>query len=137
MHNLNHTLIKRATSFAAILATLLFIGCGGGSSTPAPPPTGTTPQMLNVTINWAANNETNVNQAGGGYNIYISQNSGFNIGDAGVTMVTEPYTSTSTIQPLSSGTYYVRVAAFSPIPAANTESEASAQITVTVPFTLP
>lgn len=136
MHNLNHTL-SRATSLVAILTTLMLISCGGGGGSNPPPPTGTTPQTLNVTISWAANNETNVNQAGGGYHVYISQTSGFNIGDAGVTKITLPYTSTSTVQALDSGTHYVRVVAFSPIPAADTTSEASSQITVTVPFTLP
>ncbi len=140
-----HTLIsrlKRVATIATILVTFLLIGCGGGGGGSAPPPaTGTTPQSLNVTIQWAANNEKRVNQMGGGYNVYISQTSGFAINS--VSPINVPYVSgsslapTSTVRLLSSGTYYVRVAAYTSFPIANTASTASTQITVTVPFTLP
>jgi len=138
MHNHNRP-ITRIAAIVAIFTTLILIGCGGGGGGSSPPPVGTTPQTLMVTINWAANNETRVNSAGGGYNVYISQTSGFNI--AGVTPINVPWVSplapTSTVQALSSGTYYIRVAAYTDFPVANTASSASAQTPVTVPFTLP
>lgn len=139
---------KKYIAWISIIYTSFLLGCGGGggggtnASGGAPAFTGTTPQSLNVTINWAANKELRVNQSGGGYNVYISQTSGFDIADGGITVINVPWASgtlapTSQLQSLSSGTYYVRVAAYTAFPVANTSSAASPQITVNVPFTLP
>jgi len=138
----------RILAWAIAVSTSFLLGCGGGGgggtngSGGAPAFSGTTPQSLNVTINWSANKELRVNQAGGGYNVYISQTSGFEITDGGVTVINVPWISgalapTSQMQSLASGVYYVRIAAYTAFPVANTSSTASSQITVNVPFTLP
>jgi hypothetical protein len=72
-----------------------------------------------VTISWDPNRETAVNMSGGGYKVYISTSSGFDITDAGVSVVDVPFVSgptapTSTsLQLLSATTYYARVIAYS------------------------
>ncbi|VAW79522.1 hypothetical protein MNBD_GAMMA12-1212 [hydrothermal vent metagenome] len=149
MVKVKHSLFKRFSSYAFALGVIFIVGCGGGgggSGTTTPPPpaggVGTTPQVLNVTINWLANREAKVNLAGGGYNVYISSVSGFNITDANVTLipvlnVAGAQSPTSTITSLSSGTYYVRVAAFGLVNGNNTPSVASSQVVITVPFTTP
>ena len=123
---------------SSLLAAVVFFGCGGGSDSspaPTPPPAAT----RNVQISWSANNESRVNTTGGGYRVYLSTTSGFNITDPGVTVVDVPYVSgalapTSTTVTLNSATtYYVRVVAYSAFPTANTSSAPSAQITVAVP----
>ncbi len=134
---MNTTWITSLRICSSLLATVIFFGCSGGgdSSPPAPPPAAT----RNVQISWSANNESRVNTTGGGYRVYISTTSGFNITDPGVTVVDVPYVSgsqapTSTTVTLnSSTTYYVRVVAYSAFPSANTSSAPSAQITVAVP----
>jgi hypothetical protein len=72
----------------------------------------------NIQISWNGNLETAVNRAGGGYKVYYSTNSGFDPGDGGVTEIDVPWTSgptapTSILMPLSPGTYYIRIAAYS------------------------
>ena len=118
------------------------IGCGGGGGSGATEIVGTTPQTLNVTIRWNANKELRVNQSGGGYKVYISQTSGFDVADADVTTIDVPWVSggqapLSKNHMLSSGTYFVKVAAYSSFPVSNTSSAPSSQITVSVPFTTP
>ncbi len=147
MYKFKHSLFKRFSSCVLALGVIFIIGCGGGggSAPPsAPPPpaggVGSTPQVLDVTINWNANREAKVNLANGGYNVYISTVSGFSI--SGVTPISVPYAGgaqapTSTITPLSSGTYYVRVAAYGLVNGINTPSLASSQVVITVPFIAP
>jgi len=140
MHIFNNRLTKNMATIVSIFTIFLVSGCGGGGG--GSPPTGTTPQTLDVTINWAANNETRLNSAGGGYNVYYSQTSGFAITDGGVTKVNIPWVSgtapTSTILlNITSGTYYVRIAGYTSFPVVDTASAPSAQITFTVPFVLP
>ncbi len=144
MFSLSNTLLKRVSSFALILGTLIILGCGGGGGgggTPPPPAggTGTTPQVLNVTINWTANNETKVNSVNGGYRIYVSQTNGFAVGDSEVTLITVPYVSglrapITTNTPLVSGTHYIRVVAFGDVLGVDTFSAPSGQIAIAVPF---
>ena len=95
---------------------------------------------------WDANPETAVNSAGGGYRVYYSSNSGFNPVDGGVTEVNVPYTSgatapTTVVIPLGSGTYFVRLAAYSALNAPGTTgvsiSTATPQISLTVPVSVP
>jgi len=141
MFNFNNTL-KRVRLYTLVLSTLFIVSCGGGGGGTPPAGSTGTPQTLNVTVSWTANNEAKVNTTGGGYTVYYSQSSGFNIGDAGVTPITVPYAAgatspTSTVIPLSSGTYYVRVAAFGLTLGTNHPSLASPQTVVTVPFVTP
>ena len=98
--------------------------------------------VAGIQISWNANPETAVNRAEGGYRVYYSTTSGFNPGDVGVTVVDVPYSTgttapTSVLIPLSSGTYYIRVAAYSALNAPGTSggsiSTATPQISLVAP----
>ena len=104
--------------------TLLLASCGGGPT---------------VQVSWAANREAAVNKSGGGYRVYYSKTQGFDV--AGASSVNVPFQSgtaapTSTKLSLSSGTYYIKVVAYSslvgPSGAAST-SAPSTEISVVVP----
>jgi len=73
----------------------------------------------NVQVSWTANRETAVNNQGGGYKVYYSKTSGFDISTASsldVSFKSAPAAPTSaTLQNVSSGTYYVKVVAYSAI----------------------
>jgi hypothetical protein len=106
------------------LSTLL-AACGGGT---------------NVQVSWAANRETAVNSQGGGYKVYYSPAPGFDIANAksvNVPFKSAPAAPTSaTIQSLSSGTYYVKVVAYSALvgPSGSASTSApSAEVSVVVP----
>jgi len=104
---------------------LLFItACGGGGSSP--------PTLHAVTINWAANLETAVNRAGGGYTVNISGQPSID-----VPYVSGPLAPTSTTTSLLTGNYTVTVVAYSTLnPPGSTSgsvSAASSSITVNVP----
>lgn len=140
MFNFNNTL-KRVSFYTLALSTLFIVSCGGGGGNPPAGGAGV-PQTLNVTVSWAANKETKVNTTGGGYTVYYSQASGFNISDAGVSSITVPYAAgatspTSTVISLSSGTYYIRVVAFGLTLGTNHPSLASPQTVLNVPFATP
>jgi len=123
-----------------VLPVLLQISCGGGtsdSSPLAPPPT-----VKTVNVSWNANRETAVNAAGGGYKLYYSTSSGFDISDAGVSVVDVPFiappaATTNISLQLSSGQYYFRVVAYSALTApwrsGGSTSVPSAQISLVVP----
>ena len=140
-----HARYKRSLSWTLVIFSSLLMACGGGGGGGGnnnTGPVGTTPQTLNVTISWSPNKELRVNQAGGGYKVYISQTSGFDINDADVTVIDVPWVSgsqapVSYVKALSSGTYFVRIAAYTAFPVANTSSKASAEVAVSVPFTTP
>jgi len=95
-----------------------------------------------VNISWSANPETAVNRSGGGYKVYYSSTSGFNLSDADVTEIDVPYISgstapTSTQVQLLTGTYYIRIIAYSALNALGTttgsSSIASVEITLIAP----
>lgn len=94
-----------------------------------------------VLISWAENPETAVNLAGGGYKVYYSSTSGFNLSDADVTEIDVPFngatTPTSTQVQLIPGTYYIRIVAYSSLNApgitTGSSSTASAEIILPVP----
>ena len=128
------------------LFAVTLTACGGGSSGSGSGPTPVTPVTCTggtpITVTWAANKETAVNMAGGGYIVYFSASTGFNPGDANVCSQAVPYVMgalapTTTIIHPSAGTLYVRIAATSALDAPGTtggsESVASAQTTVAVP----
>ena len=97
---------------------------------------------VTVQVSWNANPESAVNDTGGGYKVYYSQNIGFNPGDSGVTEIDVPYVSgptapTSVLVDVGNGTYYFRVAAYSalntPGTTGGTISEAAPPFSLTVP----
>lgn len=95
-----------------------------------------------VLISWDRNPETAVNRAGGGYKVYYSSNSGFNPGDFGVTEIDVPYVSgasapTSVLISLSSGTYYIKIAAYSALNAPDTTGGSVSKVTPQILLTVP
>ena len=107
---------------------LLLLSCGGG---------GGGPQSINaaVQVSWVANREAAVNAAGGGYKVYYSKTSGFNVASASfvdVPYVSGPTAPTTTTLTLSSGTNFVKVVAYSTLNPGG--SAPSAQVSVSVPF---
>ena len=95
----------------------------------------------NIQISFNGNLETAVNRAGGGYKVYYSANTGFDPDDDGVTEKDVPWTSgptapTSIVIPLSPGTYYLRMAAYSalgPPGSVGSTSTTTPQITLIAP----
>lgn len=103
---------------ALVVTGLSLAACSGGGD--SPPPQAPQPVAVNatVTVNWTASPDTEVNAMGGGYRVYYSRNSGFGINDAGVQMVDVPYNgmatpTTAQVSVNLSGTWYVKVAAYS------------------------
>lgn len=93
--------------------SVLLASCSdGGAGNPSPPPGG----QRNVVISWSANHESAVNRTGGGYKVYYNNTPNFLLGNA--TQVDVPYVSgpsspfTTTLV-LASGTYYIKVVAYS------------------------
>lgn len=122
------TKIRLSLLILPVIVGLLWIGCGGGGDGPSPSP------FSDVTISWTANRETAVNSPGGGYNVYYASTPGFSPTEG--TVVNVPYTSgslspTSTVIPLSSGTYYFKVVAYSSLD--SNGSEPSQEKAITVP----
>jgi hypothetical protein len=119
--------------FAMFAAGCSGVGSSGGSSTPV--------ATYTLLINWNANHEKAVNSAGGGYKIYYSKSSGFDVSTAA--MVNVPYVSGGTaptskqITDLAAGTYYFKVVAYSALnPPGGTSgslSSPSTEIAATVP----
>ena len=134
-----HHLPQFLNRIVILLATLVLASCGGGGSDSPPlvPPT-----LTIVNVSWDANRETAVNDIGGGYIVYYSTSTGFNITDAGVTIVDVPFVApptapTSISLQLSSGQYYFRIVAYSSLTApwgsGGSTSAPSAQISLVVP----
>jgi len=136
----------RNRKLTALLALIVFpamlqISCGNGDS--GTPSTTVSPQTIRaVNVSWSANRETAVNTPGGGYKVYYSVSSGFDITDAGVTVVDVPFIAppaapTSISLQLVSGQYYFRVVAYSaliaPWGSGGSISAPSAQIALSVP----
>ena len=116
-----------------MLSVFTLTACGGGGG-------GSCAPISTVQISWNSNPETAVNRSGGGYKVYYSSNSGFNLSDVDVTEIDVPFngstTPTSTQVQLISGTYYIRIIAFSALNAPGTttgsSSAATSQITLIV-----
>ena len=124
-----------------VLPAMLQISCGNGGSS-VDTKTVSPPTIRTVTVSWNANHETAVNAPGGGYKVYYSTSSGFDISDAGVGVVDVPFvapptTPTSVSLQLVSGQYYFRVVAYSTLVApwgsGGSMSAPSAQIALLVP----
>ena len=94
------------------------------------PPPGT---PRNILVSWAANTESAVNSAGGGYKVYYSTTP---VDVSTATAIDLPFGSTAfagrSVKLLSqpSGTYYFKVLAYSSL---NTAGNLSTQLTVTIP----
>ena len=124
-----------------LIVALSQVACGNGDSNP--PVTDTPPSTIRtVSISWNANRETAVNAPGGGYKLYYSTVSGFDISDPGVGVVDVPFVAapaapTSTSLQLASGRYYFRVVAYSaltsPWGSGGSSSAPSAQLSLLVP----
>ena len=115
----------------AFSVVLVATACGGDGRNLSSPPSIT----ANVQVSWVANREAAVNRTGGGYRVYASRTSGFNIASA--SFVDVPFDSgaaapTSTNLMLSSGDNFIKVLAYSALNPNG--SDPSAQITVSVPF---
>jgi hypothetical protein len=113
---------------AALLFALFIAGCGGGGG-------GAPSVSVSVQVSWNANREAAVNRPGGGYRVYHSRSSGFDIATA--SFVDVPYSSGATAPTtasltLSSGDNFIRVVAYSDLNPNG--SDPSGEITVTVPF---
>jgi hypothetical protein len=120
-----------------VITALLIGGCGGGgggAATSTTPPSTPTAIYHNVTISWVANREKGVNSTGGGYKISISGASSSQINVPYVSGLSAP---TSTIVPLSAGSYTATITAYAALDAAGgttgTVSVPSAPILITVP----
>ncbi len=127
-------------ALVVLLAIPQFSCSKGDGSTPAADPAPAT--IRTVTISWNANRETAVNVPGGGYKVYYSTVSGFDISDTGVSVVDVPFVAapaapTSTSLQLASGRYYFRVVAYSalnsPWSSGSSSSVPSAQLSLLVP----
>ena len=118
-------IIQRWLFFLFGSTAVLLAACGGGGTS--------------VQVSWTANREAAVNKSGGGYKVYYSKTPGFDIGSA--SSVNVPYQSgatapTSSKLSLSSGTYYIKVVAYSSIvgpSGAASNSQPSAEVSVVVP----
>ncbi|MDY6933458.1 MAG: Ig-like domain-containing protein [Spirochaetota bacterium] len=90
-----------------------------------------------VRITWEANREKAVNSAGGGYKVYYSQTNDFDI--SGASSIDVPWVSGQTptsitipLTSLSSGTWYIKVVAYSAL-GGGSVSEPSTQSSIVVP----
>jgi len=101
-----------------LLSALLLAGCGGsggsggGSAASAP-------VKHAVRVSWNASRAASVNRSGGGYHVFYSQNPSFRPGDRGVGEINVPFQTGSSKAPttttinLGSGTWTIRVQAYS------------------------
>lgn len=110
--------------FVLFFAVAVLGSCGGGGGS-----------SKQVTVSWDANAESAVNTTGGGYILYYSQTSGFDVSTAQSTNV--PYVSGSTAPTtvtlmLSTGTWYLRLSAYGLSKGATITSTPCAQVSVNV-----
>lgn len=113
--------------WVAVVLTVLF-GCGGGGGGGGPPAV-----SRSVQVSWTANRETAVNSPGGGYRVYSSRTTGFDIATASVVDV--PYSAgasapTSTLITLLTGTNFIKVVAYSALNPGGSAPSAEASIVV-------
>lgn len=113
---------KKIKIFALLFAVVL-VNCGGSGSS------------KRVTVSWDANNDKSVNATGGGYTLYYSQQSGFDINSADKTDV--PYVSGATAPnsvtlSLEEGMWFIRIAAYGLVSGTLNSSDVSEQLAVNV-----
>jgi hypothetical protein len=110
------------------------VGCDGGGGGSSLANANSRPVSASVQVSWAANREKGVNAPGGGYKVYYSSVSGFDIATAAVVdvpYISGPAAPTSAAINLSSGTYYFKVVGYSLL---NSGGAPSAPLQVDVPF---
>ena len=123
-------LIKSVFLFIPIISVMFISGCGGSSSS------GGSTGAGSYRINWSANKEASVNRTGGGYKVQYANNTSFtgNL-EKDVPFVSGSLAPTScdlVFDPATqSGTWYVRVIAYSDIDATSV-STASQRISILV-----
>jgi len=103
-----------------LVAVLLF-SCGGGGGS------------KQVTVSWSANKDKVVNMTGGGYTLYYSQQSGFDINSASKTDVSYVSGATAPISTklvLAGGVWFIRIAAYGIVNGIKKTSDPSEQIAV-------
>ncbi|MFN8369289.1 MAG: hypothetical protein U0T83_01555 [Bacteriovoracaceae bacterium] len=117
-----------------LLVLLFLISCGGGGGGETTSTSSGTPTTTrNVLVSWTANHEAKVNSINGGYKVCSGTSSTFTVNLSSCTDV--PYVSGSsaptskTIQ-LTTGTWYIKVVAYSSL---NASSSASTATQVVVP----
>jgi len=104
---------------------VFLFSCGGSGSS-----------SKQVAVSWNADTDTVVNSDGGGYTVYYSQQSDFDLSSA--TKLDVPYVSgaaaapTSVTLTLGTGMWFLRVAAYGVLDGTATSSDASEQISVNV-----
>jgi hypothetical protein len=118
------------------LGTLTLCGCSGGGVDADPTAANQAGAIGNgnVQVAWTANREAGVNAPGGGYRVYYSTTPGFAIDTANLEEV--PYTSgaaapTRIALPLASGTYFIKVVAYTALNPSG--SEPSEEVSLIVP----
>jgi hypothetical protein len=90
------------------------------------------PGSMAPSVSWEANRERSVNSAGGGYRVFYSATSGFNIANA--QSVNVPYISggksptSVNVTNLSKGKYYFKVVAYSSLGTSAASAETSLEI---------
>lgn len=125
------------------LSGIILPGCGGGGGGEDPPMVAPSSSVVidvectdpcSVLLSWDANREKAVNSAGGGYKIYYSTDSDFQITDSGVTIIDIPCTPPDPLPTFKSiafpskGTWYVRVAAYSSLNGGSTSAPTAVKI---------
>ena len=115
--------MSKIFNISVLLLAVLFFSCGGSSSS------------KQVTVSWNANSDAVVNNTGGGYTLYYSQQSGFDMSSANTLDV--PYVSGATAPVsarlvLAQGLWYIRIAAYGILNGATRTSDASNQFAVSV-----
>ena len=120
--------VSRKYSAFLLLFAALLAGCVDVTSDKALDPNAKENKLI---ISWSANHEKLVNSAGGGYKVYYSTDPTFSVSNA--PFIDVPYVSgatapTSVVFPLS-GTYYIKVVAYSTLGT----SSPSSQIVVAKP----
>ena len=120
-------LVKVFVGIVLLSVALVFASCGGCGG-----------EARNVTISWVPNGERAVNSDGGGYTVYYSQTTGFELA-AATEAVALPYDATLGYTPysfersLAAGTWYVKVKAYGmPLGGALVESPISSEYSFTV-----
>jgi hypothetical protein len=132
----------------AICFVITFAGCKNELKSPAAAPnssqdtsqTDSSQSKVSFQVSWTANRESAVNREGGGYRVYYSTQSNFDLSQT--TYVDVPYVSGSsaptsaTVSGLDPGTYHIKVVAYSALDAGGASthlSNPSTDVSISLP----